>query len=301
MIFGSGILLIGGVTFALVLVGILGWMYLSYGGGGSDGFEKLVDAAASYADGEDADALAFIPYSDGPLIAKPAIYDRELLGGRGGYRTEDGERIYVSGQGSGKFSLGGVDVIMAIDPTEHAAAADPLKAHIAQENDLGRWIKTDREGTILEAGEALKSADGITPAMDQPQPQAATDGGYPSEVHKHAADEGMGLDEALAELESEGLIHKIVDLAPPREVVVDEDTGELDVNEATHVTVDVSKAADMLPKKTNTTEWQTMYEKALAEGRDEEKLMEYMMYGVLIGAVVAGVSAAVIALVLGFT
>jgi len=298
---GMGPLLIGGVVFALILAAILGYVILFVWDSGEP-WDDFAEGAAKIVDEENADAIAFIPYSDGPLVPKPAIYDRELLGGKGGYRTPDGERIYVDGQGNGKFSLMGTDVVLAIDPTEHAAAVDPLKAYIAHENNVGRWIKVDREGTVIEAGEAVQNVDGNEPALDaHPTPTAAADGGYPSEVHKHAAENGMELEQAKHHLEQAGLLHKIVDIAPPREAVVDEDSGEVHIEEATHVAVDVSEASNLLPKKTNTTAWQTMEEKARQEGRDEEKLMEYLVYGVAIGAAVAGISSVIIALVLGFT
>lgn len=293
-------LVLGGIVFAVVLVGVLGWIaYASFAGG--EPWDDFAAATAKIVDSEDADAIAFIPYSDGPLIPKPAIYDKSLLGGKGGYRTPDGDRIYVDGQGNGKYSLEGVDVVLSIDPTEHAAAADPLKAYIAHENDLGHWIKVDREGTVVEAGKALASADGVEPAMEVSKEDALADGGVPSEVHRKAIEDGMALEDARAELEKAGLLHKIVDLAPPREAVVDEATGEVTVEEATHVAVDVSAASDLLPKKTNTTAWQVLEEKARQEGRDEDKLMEYMMYGIAIGAAVAGIASVVMALVLGFT
>jgi len=297
---GSGALLMGGLVFALVLAAILAYVIIFVWDSGNP-WDAFADAAAEIVEDENADAIAFIPYSDGPLIPKPAIYDRELLGGKGGYRTPDGERIYVDGQGNGKYSLQGVDVVLAIDPTEHAAAVDPLKAWVAHEANVGAWIKVDREGNVIEAGEALKSVDGITPAMEIGDDEAAADGGYPSEVHRHADQNGMELEDAKKKLEEEGLLHKIVDLAPPREAVVDEETGEVTIEEATHVAVDVSEASNLLPKKTNTTAWQTMEEKARQEGMDEEKLMEYMLYGVAIGAAVAGISSVLIALVLGFT
>lgn len=302
---GTGTLLIGAVVFVVILVGVLGAVFMYTNPWGSEPWDDFAEAAAAIVDEEDADAIAFIPYSDGPLVPKPAIYDRELLGGKGGYRTPDGERIYVDGQGNGKFSLQGVDVILAIDPTEHAAGADPLKAHIAHEKDTGRWIKVDREGTVVEAGEAITNVDGTDPALEtslEASRQAVADGGqHASEVHKKAATEHMSLQEAAAALEQAGKLHKIVDIAPPREAVIDEETGEVRMEEATHVAVDVSDSANLLPKKTNTTEWQTMEEKARQEGRDEEKLMEYMVYGIAIGGALAGITAVIIALVLGFT
>lgn len=296
--FGSGPLLLGGVVFALVFVAILAFVGIKYWGSG-DPWDAFAEATAQIVDAEDADAIAFIPYSDGPLVPKPAIYDRELLGGKGGYRTPDGERIYVDGQGNGKYSLQGVDVILAIDPTEHAANADPLKAWIQHLKDTGQWIKADRKGNVVEVGEALTSMDDVEPAMQTPQ-GAATDGGHPSEVHRHARENGMELEDAKKKLEEQGLLHKIVDVAPPREPVVDEDTGEVQVAEASHVGVDVSAASELLPKKTNTTSWQVMEEKARQEGMDWAERRKDIIMGAVVGGAMVGVASVVIALVMGF-
>jgi hypothetical protein len=307
---GSGLLVLGGGVFAVTLALVVVYMWVFVWDSG-DPWEALYDDAADMVEDADADAIAFIPYSDGPLIPKPALYDRELLGGKGGYRTPDGERIYIDGQGNGTYSLGGVDVILAMDPTEHAAGVDPLKAYVAHENDTGRWLKVDREGELLEAGEALRALPGAdgedapTPAMDIPKEQGvetAADGGteYASRVHEHAHEHGMTLEDALAALESASdEVHKIVDLAPPRATHVDED-GEVQIEEATHVAVDVSEAANLLPKKTNTTAWQTMEEKARQEGRDEDKLREYITTGFVLGAVVGGGIGVVMALIFLF-
>ena len=297
---GSTAIILGGLTFIVILGGVIAYFYFFHYDRGEP-WDAFAEATAQIVEAEDADAIAFIPYSDGPLIPKPAIYDRELLGGKGGYRTSDGDRIYVDGQGNGKFSLQGVDVILAIDPTEHAAAADPLKAWIAHKiNNLGEWIKVDREGTVIEAGEALKRLDEVDPAMDTPKGATAADGGYPSEVHRHADELGLTLEDALSELESAGLVHKIADLATPREAVIDEETGEVNIEEATHVAVDVSEAANLLPKKTNTTDWQTMEEKARQEGRDEEKIREYMTIAFVVGGLVGGGIGVVMALIFAF-
>lgn len=297
----SGVLIVSGLVFVVVLGGILAYFFL-YARDTGNPWDAFAEATAAIVEEEDADAIAFIPYSDGPLIPKPAIYDRELLGGKGGYRTPDGERIYVDGQGNGMFTLQGVDVILAIDPTEHAASVDPLKAYIAHETDVGRWIKVDRLGNVVEAGEAVANLDGMTPAMDEDMTQqAVADGGAPSEVHRVAAEEGMKLEDAKVQLEQAGMLHKIVDLAPPREAVIDEDSGEVRIDEATHVAVDVSEAADLLPKKTNTTAWQTMEEKARQEGMDEDKLMEYFVYGAATGGLIGGGIGVVMALIFAFT
>jgi len=284
---GSSLLLIGGIVFVIVLAVIIGYLYLRYRAQ-SDPWEAFADACYEIVEAEDADAIALIPYSDGPMLPKPAIYDQELMGGKGGYRTSDGEIIYVDGQGTGRFDLEGVPLITAIDPTEHASAVDPLKAYMAYEENAGRWLKLDREGTLIEAGEALASVDDVEPAMDQPKGATAADGGHPSMVHEHAVDEGMTLADAKRELEQAGLLTKVVDLAPPREAVVDEDTGEVRIEEADHVAVDFSYGADMLPKKTNTTELQVMEEKARNEARDDEKFKEYAVTFALVGGLIGG-------------
>jgi hypothetical protein len=288
---GQGPLMIGALVFGVLLIAVTGgaWFYFRDDG---DPWDEFIDAAHHIVETEDADAIVLMPYSDGPLLPKPGIYDRELLGGKGGYRTPDGDRVYVDGQGNGSYSLGGVDVVLAIDPTEHAAAADPLKAWVTHKKDLGEWIKADREGNVIEAGEALQRLDGDPTAMDidkQEAQQAVADGGdYPSQVHEKAIEDGMTLEDAKAQLEQAGMLEKIVDLAPPREAVVDED-GEVHIEEATHAATPISKAADLLPKKTNTTAWQTMEEKARQEGMDEEKIKEHITYGLVLGAGIAGV------------
>lgn len=300
--FGSAPLLLGGLVFAVTLVAVFVVLALKFWNSG-DPWDAFADACHEIVDDEDADAIAFVTYGDGPILPKPAIYDRELLGGKGGYRTSDGERIYVDGQGNGTYSLQGVDVILAIDPTEHAAGADPLKAWIAHKNDIGEWVKVDRENNVVEAGDALSRLDSDDPpAMDQDlDPRAAADGGeYPSEVHRHAAEEGMELEQAKAQLEEAGMLHKIVDVAPPAEPVVDEETGEVEIAEASHVAVDVSAAADLLPKKTNTTAWQTMEEKARQEGMDMAERRKDIIIGVVVGGAIVGVAAVVLALVMGF-
>lgn len=298
---GSSALLLGGLVFAIVLVVVVVGVLYAINPWGSEPWEEFAEAAQNIVDDEDADAIALIPYSDGPMVPKAAIYDKELLGGKGGYRTADGDRIYVDGQGNGKFTMMGVDIITAIDPTEHAAAADPLKAFIAHKNNVGEWIKVDRKANLIEAGEALESLDGVTPAMETPlSGQAATDGGYPSEVHEVAAEQDMSLDDAKKQLEEQGLLHKIVDLAPPSEAVIDDETGQVNVEDASHCAVDFSSAADLLPKKTNTTAWQTMEEKARQEGRDEDKIRENLMFGFFAGAAAVGIVAVILVVIMGF-
>jgi len=297
---GGSALLLGGGVFVLVfaaIIGVLIWRYRNSG----DPWDQFADACHAIVDAEDADAIALIPYSDGPILPKPAIYDQDLLGGTGGYRTSDGEIIYVDGQGTGRFDLEGVPLITAIDPTQHAAAADPLKAWISHKKNIGEWIKVDREGNLIEAGEAVQSLDGTTPAMDRGRDAAAADGGHPSEVHEHAHENGMALSDAKAALEEAGILQKIVDIAPPRDAVIDEETGEVEIEEATHVAIDTSSAADLLPKKTNTTDLQVMKDKARNEARDEERAKELLLTGAAVGGAIGGGIGVIMALIFAFT
>jgi hypothetical protein len=329
---GTTPLLIGGGVFVLmfvvVVVGVLWWTD-PFGG---EPWADFVDAAHKIVDSEDADAISLIPYSDGPMVPKPGVFDKDLMGGKGGYRTPDGDKIYIDGEGSGKYDLEGVPAVLAMDPTEHAAAVDPLKAFAAMRNDVGRWIQIDSVGNVIKAGEALMAlekpeyngagdaefnaedlntnalpdhlADEIpelpAEAMDIPK-EAVPDGGpYPSEVHEKAATHGTTLADAKAALEEEGILDKIVDISSPKEINIDDETGEVDVEEATLTGISLSAASNLLPKKTNTTSLQVMEEKARQEGRDDDKLLEWAGYGFVAGAASSGVTAVVVALVMGF-
>jgi len=75
---GGPALIIGGIVFMVILVGIVGIFYWMSFGGTDEPWTAFYDAAEAVADHEDADAMVFIPYSDGPLVPKPAIYDREV-------------------------------------------------------------------------------------------------------------------------------------------------------------------------------------------------------------------------------
>lgn len=301
---GGSALLLGGGVFVLVfaaIIGVLIWRWRNSG----DPWDQFADACHAIVDAEDADAIALIPYSDGPMIPKPAMYDQELLGGTGGYRTSDGEIIYVDGQGTGRFDLEGVPLITAIDPTEHASAADPLKAWVSHKKDIGEWIKVDREGNLIEAGEAVMPADpenAQTPAMEQPRDAtAADDDGHVSEVHERAHEDGLSLQDAKEALEAEGVLKKVVDIAPPREAIVDEETGEMEIEEADHVGINISSAANLLPKKTNTAELQVMKDKARNEARDQEQYKEALLTGAAVGGAIGGGIGVIMALIFAFT
>jgi len=77
---GTSTLLIGGIVFAVVLVAILAVVFIYVDPWGGEPWDDFAEATQKIVDSENADAIAFMPYSDGPLIPKPAIYDRELLG-----------------------------------------------------------------------------------------------------------------------------------------------------------------------------------------------------------------------------
>lgn len=224
----------------------------------------------------DADALAMMPYDDGTFWLKKAHFDKELIGGMGGYETEDGDKIALDGKGEAVRSLMGVDVLLACDPTEHAAAIDPMKATVAHKNNIGEWLKVDKRGNVIEAGDAVTEVSG--------EINVGYEGTMVQEV---AEQEGLAFDAALKKLEKQGDVTKIYDIAPPADVTVDDDGG-LDVEQATHIAVNQTDAADLLPTTTSTTELNTALDKARMEEHEEGKFMTYVMYGIIIGAVLVG-------------
>lgn len=261
----------------------------------------------------DADALALLPYDDGTFFLKPCNFDKNLIGGQGGYETVDGDKIVLDGDGEPVKSLLGVDILLALDPTEHAGAVAPIKSAIAQKHNIGEWVKADREGNIIEVGEALVQADGgeqevITERAVDIIAQAdgfdedsardlvtradgyAADGGVAvgledSMVEKKAKREQIPMEQALAELEADGEVTKIYDLAPAAAPVID-DEGNLSVDQATHIAVDQSKAADLMPTTTSTTELNTALDKARMEEHDPGIRTKYLVYGVILGTII---------------
>jgi hypothetical protein len=261
----------------------------------------------------DADALALLPYDDGTFFIKPCNFDKNLIGGQGGYETVDGDKIVLDGDGEPVKSLLGVDILLALDPTEHAGAVAPIKSAIAQKHNIGEWVKADREGNIIEVGEALVQADGgeqevITERAVDIIAQAdgfdedsardlvtradgyAADGGVAvglegSMVETKAKREQIPMEQALAELEADGEVTKIYDLAPAAAPVID-DEGTLSVDQATHIAVDQSKAADLMPTTTSTTELNTALDKARMEEHDPGIRTKYLVYGVILGTII---------------
>lgn len=338
----------------------------------------------------DADALALLPYDDGTFFLKRAYFDKGLIGGLGGYETDDGDKIAVDGDGEAVRDLFGVPVLLACDPTEHAAAVDPIKALIAHKNNIGEWLRVDSKGNVVQVGPALEPAPSIATAEDvddafkqasnhellasvfadydppdiseaeviqrlEDTPDAellaAIDVEVEAEeptadelaaavaeyeetireyirrliqeeeaaklVDAHEADireairehleqpiqvqaNGMvgdggmvgrymqehpdkSFDEALADLADAGEISKLYDIAPPSQVV--QEGGEVKLDAATHIAVDQSKAADLLPTTWDTTEINVALDKARMEEYEEGKLMKYFVYGMVAGGV----------------
>lgn len=313
----------------------------------------------------DGDAIALLPYDDGTLYPKRAYFDKNLVGGIGGYETDDGDKIAVDGDGEAVRDLFGVPVLLAVDPTEHAAAVDLVKALIAHKNNIGEWLRVDAKGNVVQVGPALEPAASIATAEDvetamanatddellsmafadynaeQVEEQArqayiervdadaetvseeelaeavasqktnlvaehedtiraaiATvleqppnvseegvvgDGGMVTEyMNQHP--ENISFDAAMRELAEQGKLDKIYDIAPPSKPIQRAD-GTIDVESATHIAVDQSKAADLLPTTWDTVELNTALDKARMEEYDEGRLMKYFTYGIIAGGV----------------
>jgi hypothetical protein len=235
----------------------------------------------------DAEAIAFLPYDDGTFWMKPASYEKSLLGGKGGYETPDGDTIVADGEGVPTRELLGVPIITAADPAEHVGAVETVKAMIAEEANMGRWVKTDRENNVVAVGDALEPApdSDVDPGPEGTavETRAQELAGQHADRHGGVVDETQFYEQAMQELEAEGEITKIADLAPPAEVV----DGE--VEQATHVPVDISKATDLLPTTINNTELQTELDKARLEEFDEDVRSKYLVYGLIIGTILASV------------
>lgn len=294
------------------------------------------------------DAIALMPYDDGTFWPKPAYFDKELLGGIGGFETDDGDKIAVDGTGEAIRSLFGIDIVLAVDPTEHAGAVDPIKALVAHKHDIGEWIRVDRKGQTVQIGPAMEpppfivDADDVEDAMAQASddellallfgqeydpeeydadeklelvatndeaikeriaagleqhetPSIDSDGFVTDkgmvrdrvqETQEDPHQEQLGFTEALAELRANGDVSTVYDIAPPAGITAN-GNGELDIEQATHIAVDQSKAADLLPRKWDTTKLNTMMDKARMEEYDEGQLVQYFTYGIIVGAVIS--------------
>jgi len=248
----------------------------------NDPYEDLASSLARIRG--DADALALLPYDDGTFWLKPANFDKELIGGQGGYETDDGDKIVLDGEGKPVRDFMGVNIVTALDPTEHAGAVDMVKAAVAHKHNLGEWIKVDRQGHLIDVGESLTQLD--TEVLE-PELMESQVGDRAKKLAKEKGGRAeQMLDRAMVELEREGELTKIYDLAPPASASVDSD-GNLALDEATHIAVDQSKAADLMPTTTSTTELNTALDKARLEEYEEGKLMKYFVYGMASGAITA--------------
>jgi len=244
-----------------------------------EGYDEVAEGLAQIRG--DSDALILFPYDDGTYFLKPGEFDKDLIGGQGGYETPDEDKIVMDGDGSPKRNLLGTDVILACDPTEHAGAVEPMKSYVAQKRNIGEWVKVDTKGNVLDVGEALVDLkDDIDVGLEG------------TAVEQKAMAEDMALETALKEMERNGQVRKLYDLAPPASAEVT-DEGEVELEEATHVAVDQAKATDLMPKTTSTTELNTALDKARMEEYEEGKLLKYAMYGgtaVFIGMLVVTVA-----------
>jgi len=215
----------------------------------------------------DADAIILFPYDDGTFFPKQGMFDKDLLGGKGGYETPDGDKIVLDGDGEPKKDLFGVPMLLACDPTEHAGAVDPMKSYVAQKKNIGEWVKVDTAGNVLAVGDALVDLkDDIDIGLQD------------TKVEDKAMEDDMAIETALSEMEKSGEVRKIYDLAPPASASVN-DEGEVEIEEATHVAVDQSKATDLMPKTTSTTELNTALDKARMEEYEEGRDFKYALYG----------------------
>lgn len=224
----------------------------------------------------DGDAIALLPYNDGTFYPKRAYFDKELIGGIGGYETADGDKIVVDGQGEAVRSLFGVDVVLGVDPTEHAAAVDPIKALTAHKNNIGEWIRVDKKGNIVQAGDALEAVGDINVSNQ-------------NMVTEYADQNNISFDKALTKLSEQGDVIKIYDIAPPSAVKRVSEDGDIEIESATHIAVDQSKAADLMPTTMDTVELNTALDKARMEEHEEGKLMKYFIYGGIAGVITSGV------------
>jgi len=253
---------------------------------GSDPYPELGDSLHDVKG--DADALALLPYDDETFWMKPAHFDKELIGGKGGYETEDGDKIVLDGNGEAVRSMMGVDIVLAVDPTEHAAAVEPIKALVAYKNNIGEWIKVDKKGNVIEAGDAMEAVNDIDIG---PETSDA--------VQELAQTEDLNFDAAVRKLEIEGEVSKIYDIAPPADVRLDEND-EMQIEEASHIAVNQSDAAGLLPTTTSTTELNTALDKARMEEHEEGKLMNYFIYGIVTGSIIVGLVVVVMYLMMSF-
>lgn len=273
---------VGGIVILVTITLVVLWYNGTLSGASQDPDEVLAQGLRAIRG--DADLVALLPYDDGTFYMKPANFDKELIGGQGGYETEDGDKIVLDGDGEPVKNLFGVDVLLAVDPTEHAGAVDPVKALMAQKNNMGEWLRVDRQGDVIEVGEALEQSP--TTDVDVGTGGTAVEAEAQQMMQEQGISESVAMERALEKLEKEGEVTKVMDLAPMAAPVVD-DEGDISVEEASHIAVDQSKGADLMPTTTSTVELNTALDKARMEEYEEGKLTKYMVYGIVIGFLAA--------------
>lgn len=216
----------------------------------------------------DADVLCAIPYSDDMMIYKRGYYDSALIGDLPGYETNDGDRFVVDGEGNAVHYLGGVPIVLCINPSEHIGVVEPIKALIANKRELGEYVRVDRDGREVEVGPALEKVD------DEDGPTATAENGAQQAV----ADGGVAAAGPVPENRDEprtGVHDGLFDLTPPG--VVDSDGNVLE--RATGFVVSQRKAADLLPRKLPNRELKIMEDKARVAEHDENVLLKYVGIG----------------------
>lgn len=214
----------------------------------------------------DHDALCQIPYGDNQMLLKPGSYESDCVGNLPGYVTPDGDRFIVDGVGEPVKYLGGVPVVLCIDPREHSAVLEPAKSMLWHKRELGEFVRVDREGRVVDVGDAL------APAADEDD--AITAGGAGAGGDPAVADGGAVVDERVQA--NQGVYDALYDVRPPR--VVDEDSGEV-IEEATGYVVRQSAAAEWLPDRWTNSEVKLQEEKAKNAVRDSAEIIKYIAYG----------------------
>ncbi|MFB6198506.1 MAG: hypothetical protein ABEI52_09620, partial [Halobacteriaceae archaeon] len=139
-----------------------------------------------------------------------------------------------------------------------------------------------RQGDVIEAGEALTPAP--TSDVDIGPEGTAVEAEAQQIMQEQGVPESVAMERALEKLEKEGEVTKVMDLAPMAAPVVD-DEGNVSIEEASHIAVDQSKGADLMPTTTSTVELNTALDKARLEEYDEGRDVKHVVYGIVIGSV----------------
>lgn len=224
----------------------------------------------------DGDAIVLVPYSDGQLFPKRGYYEKHLIGNLPGYETEDGD-IYVSeGWGDPVVYLFGIPVVLALNPSEHSAVIEPLKALIAHKrHDAHEFIRVDKEGQVLEVGKGVEQVEPSEPAGGDPG-TAAADGGAVPTASERPTDINYEVEDGLFDLTPTGIVARDDDGEP---LYVDEDGKEVLADQADGWIVSQAKAADLIPSKTSSSELKLMQQRERNAMADATELLKYVLFG----------------------